>query len=228
MLNAVFIMEGQDAPCGPHDWPCRSRPPGGSRSRRDTAGRRPRQRAVHSDRAQSYDRLFPNQDTLPQGGFGNLIALPLQKQPRDTGNTVFLDDQLQPWADQWAFLAGLHRIDRAPVERGVQEAERRGRILGVRLPPQEDGDEEPWTAPPSGRRKEPPIIGGLPQTLELVLGNQIYVPKSTEDIGKELDLVLDAILRSLTRRHSLTAASRIIILPRRPPDEREGSHVRSV
>lgn len=49
-----------------------------------------------------------------------------------------------------------------------------------------------------------------------------------EDVGKELDLVLDAILRSLTRRHSLTAASRIIMLPRRPPDEREGSHVRNV
>lgn len=43
----------------------------------------------------SYDRLFPNQDTLPQGGFGNLIALPLQKRPRDAGNTVFLDDELR-------------------------------------------------------------------------------------------------------------------------------------
>ena len=39
----------------------------------------------------SYDRLFPNQDTMPQGGFGNLIALPLQKKPREQGNSVFLD-----------------------------------------------------------------------------------------------------------------------------------------
>jgi hypothetical protein len=37
----------------------------------------------------SYDRLFPNQDTLPKGGFGNLIALPLQKRARDRGNSVF-------------------------------------------------------------------------------------------------------------------------------------------
>ena len=52
----------------------------------------------------SYDRFFPNQDTLPQGGFGNLIALPLQKQPRELGNSVFLDEQGLPYSDQWAFL----------------------------------------------------------------------------------------------------------------------------
>jgi hypothetical protein len=47
----------------------------------------------------------------------------------------------------------------------------------VRLPPQDDGEEEPWTAPPSRRRKEPPVAGELPRTLELVLGNQIYIAK---------------------------------------------------
>ena len=125
----------------------------------------------------SYDRLFPNQDTMPQGGFGNLIALPLQKGPRNQDNSVFLDDHFVPWADQWAFLAGACRIGRARVEAIVQEAERRGRILGVRLPPQDDGEDEPWTAPPSRHRRDPPIAGELPQTLELVLGNQIYVAK---------------------------------------------------
>jgi superfamily II DNA or RNA helicase len=125
----------------------------------------------------SYDRLFPNQDTLPQGGFGNLIALPLQRGPREQGNSVFLDDGLVPWADQWAFLAGLQKIRRPQIEGIVQEAERRGRVLGVHLPPQEDGEEEPWTALPSRRSKEAPILGELPQTLELVLGNQIYIAK---------------------------------------------------
>jgi superfamily II DNA or RNA helicase len=125
----------------------------------------------------SYDRLFPNQDTMPQGGFGNLIALPLQKAPRERGNSVFLDEHLVPWADQWAFLASVRRIGRAHIEQIVQQAERRGRILGVRLPPQDDGEDEPWTAPPSRHRKEPLIVGELPQTLELVLGNQIYIAK---------------------------------------------------
>ena len=125
----------------------------------------------------SYDRLFPNQDMLPQGGFGNLIALPLQKEPREVGNSVFLDDGLLPWTDQWAFLASVRKIGRAKVEGIVEEAERRGRILGVRLPPQDDAEDEPWTAPPSRQRKAPPIVGELPRTLELVLANQIYIAK---------------------------------------------------
>jgi superfamily II DNA or RNA helicase/very-short-patch-repair endonuclease len=125
----------------------------------------------------SYDRLFPNQDILPQGGFGNLIALPLQRGPREQGNSVFLDDLLDPWADQWAFLASLRRIGRAQVDGIVQEAERRGRVLGVRLPPPDDGEEAPWTAPPSRRGREAPIVGELPEVMELVLGNQIYIAK---------------------------------------------------
>jgi hypothetical protein len=125
----------------------------------------------------SYDRLFPNQDTLPQGGFGNLIALPLQKRARDRENSVFLDEQLTPWADQWAFLAKVRRISRSRVESIAQEAERRGRVLGVRLPPQ-DEDDEPWAAPPSGRRHQMPLAGELPASLELVSGNQIYIPKN--------------------------------------------------
>ena len=126
----------------------------------------------------SYDRFFPNQDTLPQGGFGNLIALPLQKQARELGNTVFLDDQLAPCSDQWAFLSTVRKIGRFQVEGIVREAERRGRVVGVRLLGDE-GEDEPWTAPPSRHRKEPPILGELPRALELVLGNEIYIAKET-------------------------------------------------
>ena len=125
----------------------------------------------------SYDRLFPNQDTLPQGGFGNLIALPLQKQAREQGHNVFLDEHLVPWPDQWAFLASVRRISRVQIEALVQDAERRGRVLGVRLPPQDDVDDEPWTAPPSRRHQEPPLVGGLPPLLELVIGDQNYIAK---------------------------------------------------
>lgn len=132
---------------------------------------------------ESYDRLFPNQDTLPQGGFGNLIALPLQKGPRERGHSVFLDERFVPWADQWAFLARIRKVGRSQVEHLVQEAERRGRILGVRLPPREDGDDEPWTLAPSRRQREAPLAGDLPSTLELILGNQIYVGKEGLNAG---------------------------------------------
>lgn len=125
----------------------------------------------------SYDRLFPNQDTMPQGGFGNLIALPLQKRAREQGNSVFLDGTFTPWVDQWEFLSSVARMSRVQVERITQAAEQRNRILGVRLPPREDGDEQPWTAPPSRQHKDPPIAGALPKTIEVVLGNQLYIAK---------------------------------------------------
>jgi len=61
----------------------------------------------------SFDRMFPSQDSIPQGGFGNLIALPLQRAPRDLGNSVFLDQNLEPFPDeqQWDVLANVVRID---------------------------------------------------------------------------------------------------------------------
>jgi superfamily II DNA or RNA helicase len=124
----------------------------------------------------SYDRFFPNQDTLPHGGFGNLIALPLQKQPRDHGNSVFLNDEMIPYVDQWAFLSTVPKTGRTRIEELVRDAERRGRIVGVRLPPVEEDDPQPWMALPSRRRKEPPIAGDLPDSLELVLRNEIYIP----------------------------------------------------
>jgi superfamily II DNA or RNA helicase len=125
----------------------------------------------------SYDRLFPNQDTMPQGGFGNLIALPLQKKPREADNSVFVDDAFAPWPDQWSFLAGAQRLARSQVEQTVETAERQGRVVGVRLPPEEEDDLAPWAAPPSRRRRDPPIAGALPEELELILGNQIYIPR---------------------------------------------------
>ena len=64
----------------------------------------------------AYDRLFPNQDTLPAGGFGNLIALPLAREPRQKGNTVFLDTSLEPISDQWAYLGKLPRMRRQELE----------------------------------------------------------------------------------------------------------------
>ena len=124
----------------------------------------------------SYDRFFPSQDTLPQGGFGNLIALPLQGGPRESGNSVFLDGDFAPWPDQWAFLSGLRRMTLAEIGAIVDEAGRRGRIVGLRLP-LDDEDEEPWTAPPSRRRPLPAITGALPERIGAVLGDQLYIAR---------------------------------------------------
>jgi superfamily II DNA or RNA helicase/very-short-patch-repair endonuclease len=126
----------------------------------------------------SYDRLFPNQDTLPKGGFGNLIALPLQKQARLKGNSLFVDDVFKAYTDQWTFLSSLERISKAQCEALVREAQSKGRITGVRsVLVLEADDDEPWNASPSRKPRDPPITEPLPLELELVLGDQIYVGK---------------------------------------------------
>src|ERR1700722_11950893 len=78
----------------------------------------------------SYDRFFPSQDTMPLGGFGNLIALPLQRKARDSGNSVFIDKEGRPYEDQWAFLSSLPRLSADTVSNIVTDAEVRGGILG--------------------------------------------------------------------------------------------------
>jgi superfamily II DNA or RNA helicase len=64
----------------------------------------------------AYDRLFPNQDVLPIGGFGNLIALPLAKAPRQNGNTLFVDQHMKAINEQWEYLARLPRLSRVGLE----------------------------------------------------------------------------------------------------------------
>jgi len=125
----------------------------------------------------SYDRFFPNQDTLPKGGFGSLIALPLQKHSRDRANSVFLDSTFARYPDQWAFLSTIERINRPTVEHVLEKAEASGRVVGVLVPPTEEETCAPWQIPPSRHRKVPPLSGPLPETLELILANEIYVAK---------------------------------------------------
>jgi len=125
----------------------------------------------------SYDRFFPNQDTMPRGGFGNLIALPLQKGPRECGNTVFLDDKFAPRPDQWAYLSSIQHMSRAEVEDVVQKADRRAGIYGATMVIEDAHHAEPWLAPPSRRRELPPLEGPFPEQIPLVLGNQIYIAK---------------------------------------------------
>jgi superfamily II DNA or RNA helicase len=126
----------------------------------------------------SYDRLFPSQDTLPKGGFGNLIALPLQAVPRRVGNSVFVDANFQPYPDQWAFLSVLERVSIATAEEIVAGAQRRGNLIGVRTSVTDDEDRsDPWALPPSGKRLERLISGPLPTSVRMVRANLVYVEK---------------------------------------------------
>src|SRR6516165_3154825 len=126
----------------------------------------------------SYDRFFPSQDTMPKGGFGNLIALPLQAVPRKAGNSVFIDSNFQPYPDPWAFLSTIRRMATDAAEEIVAEAQRKGDLIGVRISIVDDEEKhDPWTMPPSRRRPERPIPGPMPESVQIVRANLAYVEK---------------------------------------------------
>lgn len=122
----------------------------------------------------SYDRLFPNQDTLPKGGFGNLIALPLQKQPREQGRSVFVDENFAPYPDQWAYLGSIRPLSRTDLEDAVLRASDGRSPLDVGFAVDEE-DSKPWVRQPAVL---PRILGTLPESLHLVLANQIFIAKA--------------------------------------------------
>ncbi len=112
------------------------------------------------------------------GGFGNLIALPLQFAARKAGNSVFVDSDFQPFPDQWEFLSTIQRMPAGAAEVIVAEAQRKGDLVGVRMSSiGEEDSEDPWTMPPSRKRKERPIEGPLPKTVQVVRANLVYVKK---------------------------------------------------
>ena len=122
----------------------------------------------------SYDRLFPNQDTMPKGGFGNLIALPLQKKPRETGCSVFVDTDLRPYPDQWAFLASIQPMAPQDIEPTILRATDGTHPLDVTFIDEEDLA-TPWTRSTPAITK---LSGAMPKTLRLTLGNLLYFEKA--------------------------------------------------
>ena len=123
---------------------------------------------------ESYDRLFPNQDTMPKGGFGNLIALPLQKIPRDSGCSVFVDGALRPYPDQWAFLASIQPMAPHDIEPTILRSTGGVHPLDVTFIDEEDL-KEPWKRNATVGRKLP---GPMPKVLTVTMSNLIYFEKA--------------------------------------------------
>lgn len=121
----------------------------------------------------SYDRFFPNQDTLPRGGFGNLIALPLQKERRAHGFSVFVDENLSPHLDQWEFLTTIRKLTELELQSAIVQITKGSHPLDVAYP--SDDETEPWKR---AGKEGMGIIGQLPESLSLVLANQIFISKS--------------------------------------------------
>ena len=121
---------------------------------------------------ESYDRLFPNQDSLPKGGFGNLIALPLQKYPRENGCSVFVDADLRPYPDQWGFLSSIQPMAPYDIEPTILRATGHAHPLDVTFIDDEDL-REPWKR--SALKK---LAGPMPRSLTVTLANLVYFEKA--------------------------------------------------
>ena len=120
----------------------------------------------------SYDRMFPNQDTLPKGGFGNLIALPLQGQARKKNNSSFVDENFVTHEDQWAYLSQIQKLSANEVENLIH-MHSRGDGLGVLCT---DADEtKPWEKRP----KAALTAMDFDQPIEIVRSNMLYVAKDS-------------------------------------------------
>lgn len=118
----------------------------------------------------SYDRLFPNQDTMPKGGFGNLIALPLQKGPREEGCTEFVDADLCPFPDQWAFLSSIELMAASDIEPTIQRATDGVHPLDLTFIDDEDLA-TPWRREVGIPKALP---GTMPASLTVTLANLVY------------------------------------------------------
>ena len=117
---------------------------------------------------ESYDRLFPNQDIMPEGGFGNLIALPLQYQARQAGNSLFVDDQLKPYSDQWAFLSQLESVSGSQLNK-ILESINPGNMNSM-------AEIKPWE---QGAVIKPIRIENCPTKVTITLANHLYIKFDT-------------------------------------------------
>lgn len=141
-------------------------------------------------RLDAYDRLFPTQDTLVEGGFGNLISLPFQGQAQREGNSVFVDDAFNPYPDQWEFLSRIRKVTEKQAEASVAICRKRaGGLLGPLAYTQADkeraGFSTPSTPPsqqagkarpPVRQRKQPLTSQDFPALTVLTESDMVYVP----------------------------------------------------
>lgn len=120
----------------------------------------------------SYDRFFPNQDFMPAGGLGNLVALPLQGKARKNGNSVFVNDDFVPFADQWSYLQGMKKIATVEVERLVSRYDKEP--LGELS---RSSESEPWERP----QPRPMMKTDFPKSIKITRSSGIYIP--TENLS---------------------------------------------
>ena len=128
----------------------------------------------HEIQFSSYNRMFPNQDFMPKGGFGNLIALPLQGGARSNGNSEFVDENFQSYSDQWDYLGSIRKMNQVEIDSLLAEL-CVGNGLGElgNIDRDEKNDIKPW----ENKKIEMLESKDFPNTLTIIEANRLYIPK---------------------------------------------------
>jgi hypothetical protein len=126
----------------------------------------------HEIKFKSYDRLFPSQDTMPKGGLGNLIALPLQKVAREKSNSEFINDNFRSYSDQWRFLSSVQRISENRLEDLLSVLSHGNELGDLKI---DEEEEKPWETQHPKKILEK---DDFPDRLEIVKANMLFVPKA--------------------------------------------------
>lgn len=171
-MGLVPAVERSRSGNGAHVWFFFSEPVSAADARRLGTGMLTRTMAQrHELSFSSYDRLFPSQDTVPKGGFGNLIALPFQGQAQKAGNSLFVDDSFAPYPDQWAFLSSLPKITPQQLDKCLKKLCPHGDMGELA----ETEEQVPWQRK-QGRTKL--TRKDFPSQVTLAVSNLIYIEKS--------------------------------------------------
>ena len=173
-FNIPFAIERSRSGEGGHIWFFFKSPTSAALARKfgtalltNAMGRR------HEIQFKSYDRLFPSQDTLPKGGIGNLIALPLQKAARENGNSEFVDENFNSYPDQWEFLSTVQKISEDRLNNLCKQI-CTGDELGTLKIDEETEAEKPWK-----RHKNTIALqkDDFPECLDIIKANMLFIPK---------------------------------------------------
>ena len=118
----------------------------------------------------TYDRMLPAQEHLPDGGLGNLIALPLQGQALQQGNSAFVDESWDAYPNQWEYLKSVQKISKTFIEEKSALWSTDGELGTLAKTEDIEDTEKPWKKLPVLFHKE-----DAAQPLSITLANGIYI-----------------------------------------------------
>lgn len=132
---------------------------------------------------EAFDRMLPAQSTIPEGGFGNLIALPFQGKAQREGNSVFVDERFEPFPDQWLYLSQIQLIPRTAVQNLIERAENKPH--GVAAVAVANKTTRHSQRP---RKRLPLTPRDFPSSLPIAQADMLYIPEKSLSPAAQMEI----------------------------------------